>query len=110
MSNINDPEFKNQCGIQNQIQVGNIDPLLVVYPSIKPDLILFKDIDKKDQTLIVLAALYYNAPVTLYLINSNEHSTEELNKGGLLDNKGGDANIIAPPVSNMARVMDTSKH
>lgn len=64
VSKINDAKFKNQFGIQRQIQVGKLPRLTTAYPAIKSGATTFREIDKK-QKWILLAALYYEVLVKL---------------------------------------------
>ena len=71
---------------------------------------MFKEIDKKDQTWILLAVLHYDAPVKLQQIDPNEDSSEELSESGLLDGEAKDTNIIAAPVFDISGAMDAREY
>ena len=65
MLSINDFIFVSQFGDKNKIVVGKLPSLMTAYPTIKPCVTTFKELDKKSKTWILLTALLNNALVKL---------------------------------------------
>ena len=103
VSKKDDPSFKERFGTMSSIAVGKIGSLTAAYPAIKNNITSWKEIDKKDRTWILLAALYYDAPVTLQRIDVDDPAPEDH-----ADNAEDEGAQVT--VCDASRAMDVTQH
>ena len=103
VSKKDDTSFKERFGTMSSIAVGKIGSLTAAYPAIKNNITSWKEIDKKDQTWILLAALYYDAPVTLQRIDVGDLAQED--HAGNAEDEGAQVTVC-----DASRAMDVTQH
>ena len=81
MTKMNDLAFKAQFGTKSAIPVGKLDRLLTVYPAVKDGIRLVSELNKKDRTWILLAALNYDKPIKLQRIDPEEETAATQSEG-----------------------------
>ena len=70
MSKKDVPAFKAQIGCTESVMpIGKLDILIDLYLSFQPGTTSLIELDKRDRTWVLIAALKYNAPVILEDIN-----------------------------------------
>ena len=106
MSKKGDPDFIAQFGTLSQISVGKIASLVTTYPAIKDSITSWKELNKKDRNWILLAALFYDAPVKLQRMATQEaeaNTDEPANNGD-----GGEASITQ--IYDASTLMSVASH
>ena len=106
MTKMNDLAFKAQFGTENAIPVGKLDRLLTVYPAVKDGIRLVSELNKKDRTWILLAALNYDKPIKLQRIDPEEETAATEAEGGGADVA---AHVPTPLVVDRSRALGVTE-